>query len=187
MTLTSTQPGDASDLPRGYVVTARQRLQASAETPDGSASVHIRGVSGIRLVLAPGYFHRASARDLEFQLTRLAKLAFVARMREYYRGRGHELGRDLYREPSPRTDRDRTYVDARSQVVAEGGAGGPVEVTAVGMEHWTVRIDPAWHATVDEQTFCDTVSSVASRLVEDQFAKIRQLKVAVYADREGTP
>ena len=120
--------------------------------------------------------------DLERQLTRLAKLLCVARMRAYYEARSRDFQQLFTREPAPTTPLDEAYVRARAEVVVEGeAAGGAVRISAVGMESWAVLLERDVHQRMDEVTFCDTVSRAATQLVEQQLAAVRALKREVYA------
>ena len=138
----------------------------------------------MRLSLSPGYYEWASVADLELQLTRLAKLLFVARMRAYYVARSQDFEQEFTREPAPTTPRDEEYVRARSELAVDGvAAGGAVGISAVGMESWTVHLDRDIQRRMDEHAFCDAVSRAATRLVESQFARVRALKREIYGNR----
>jgi hypothetical protein len=164
------------------MTTALAELQASAATPDEKAFATISGRTHVRFSLAAGYYEWASVADLERQLTRLAKLLFVARMKAYYVARSRDFDQIFTRESPPTSVRDHEYVRARSGLVVEGeAAGGAVRITAVGMESWTVHLDRDVQQRLDEQAFCAAVSSAATQLVESQFAQVRELKREVYA------
>jgi hypothetical protein len=161
---------------------ALAELRASAATPDEKAFATISGRSHVQLSLAAGYYEWASVGDLERQLTRLARLLFVARMRAYYVARSRDFGQTFTKESPPTSSRDRQYVLARSGLVVEGeAAGGVVRVSAVGMDSWTVHLDRDVQNRLNEAAFCTAVSSAASQLVESQFAQVRALKREVYA------
>jgi hypothetical protein len=157
-------------------------LTATASTPDGRAFATISGRTHVRMSVAPGYYEWASVTDLERQLTRLARLLFVARMRAYYEARSRDFDQLFTREPAPTTPLDEAYVRARSEVVVEGeAAGGAVRIGAVGMDSWAVHLDRDVQQRMDEVTFCDAVSRAATQLVELQLAAVRTLKREVYA------
>jgi hypothetical protein len=164
------------------MTTALADLQASAATPDEKAFATISGRTHVRFSLAAGYYEWASVADLERQLTRLAKLLFVARMKAYYVARSRDFGQTFTRESPPTSPRDEQYVRARSGLVVEGeAAGGAVRISAVGMESWAVHLDRDVQKKLDEQAFCGAVSSAATQLVEQQFAEVKELKREVYA------
>ncbi len=161
---------------------ALAELQASAATPDEKAFATISGRTHVQFTLAAGYYDWASVADLERQLTRLAKLLFVARMKAYYAARSRDFDQVFTRESPPTGPRDEEYVRARSGIVVEGeAAGGAVRISAVGMESWTVHLDRDVQKRLNEQAFCAAVSSAATQLVEQQFAQVRELKREVYA------
>ena len=159
-------------------------LSATASTPGGRAYATITSRTHVRLSLAPGYYEWASVPDLERQLTRLAKLLFVARMRAYYVARSQDFQQVFTREPAPTTPQDEEYVRARSELAVEGEAlEGAVSISVVGMEAWTVHLDRDLKRRTDEHAFCDAVSRAATRLVESQLARVRALKREVYGRR----
>ena len=140
------------------MTSALDEMTATASTPDGRAFATITERTHVRMSLAPGYYEWASVTDLERQLTRLAKLLFVARMRAYYEARSRDFEQLFTREPAPTTPLDEAYVRARSEVVVEGeAAGGAVRISAVGMESWAVHLDRDVRQ-MDEVTFCDAVA-----------------------------
>ena len=164
------------------MTSALDEMSATAGTPDGRAFATISGRTHVRMSLTPGYYEWASVTDLERQLTRLAKLLFVARMRAYYEARSRDFEQLFTREPAPTTPLDEAYVRARSEVVVEGdAAGGAVRISAVGMESWAVHLDRDVQQRMVEMAFCDAVSRAATQLVEQQLAAVRALKREVYA------
>jgi len=161
---------------------ALAELRASAATPDEKAFATISGRTHVRFSLAPGYYEWASVADLERQLTRLARLLFVARMKAYYVARSRDFGQIFTKESPPTSPRDQQYVRARAGLVVEGeAAGGAVRISAVGMESWAVHLDRDVQKNLDEQAFCAAVSGAATQLVEQQFAQVKTLKREVYA------
>lgn len=166
------------------MTSALAEMSATASTPDGRAFATITGRTHVRMSLEPGYYEWASVTDLERQLTRLAKLLFVARMRAYYEARSRDFDQLFTREPAPTTPLDVAYVRARSEVAVEGeAAGGAVRISVVGMDSWAVHLDRDVQQRMDEVTFCDAVSRAATQLVEVQLASVRALKREVYADQ----
>lgn len=165
------------------VTSALDDLTATAATPDEKAFATIRNRTQVTLTLAPGYYEWASVSDLERQLTRLARLLFVARMKAYYAARSADFGQLFTRESPPAGRRDEEYVRARAALAVDGeGAGGAVRITAVGMDGWAVQLARDVQSRLDEQAFCQAVSRAATQLVESQFAHIRELKREVYAE-----
>ncbi|MEO6512908.1 MAG: hypothetical protein ABIO16_18060 [Nocardioides sp.] len=163
-------------------VSALAELRASAATPDEKAFATISGRAHVQFSLAAGYYGWASVADLERQLTRLAKLLFVARMKAYYVARSRDFGQLFTKESPPAGARDEQFVRARSGLVVEGeAAGGAVRISAVGMESWAVHLEPDVQKRLSEQSFCAAVSSAASQLVAAQFAQVKELKREVYA------
>ena len=157
-------------------------LHASAATPDHRAFATISGRTHVQLSLAPGYYEWASVADLERQLTRLAKLLFVSRMKAYYAARSRDFGQTFTHESPPTSPRDEEYVRARSGLVVEGeAAGGAIRIGAVGMDSWVVHLDRGIQKRLNEAAFCAAVSEAATLLVESQFTQVKALKREVYA------
>ena len=166
------------------MTSALAELQATAATPDERAFATISGRTQVRVTLAAGYYGWASAADLERQLTRLARLLFVARMKAYYVARSEDFGQTFTRESPPTSPRDEAYVRARSQLHVEGeAAGGAIRVVAVGMDSWAVHVDRDVQRRMDEHAFCEAVSQAATHLVESQFAQVKALKREVFGDQ----
>ena len=158
-------------------------LVATAATPDEQVFARIDGRTRVTVSLAPGYWHRASSSDLERQLTRLGKLLFVSRTREYHRIRSIDFGEPVTGERPALGRRDQAYREARSQLTVEGeAADGAVRITCVGMEQWVVRLAGDLTRRLDEEQFGRAVSEAATRMVERQFAGISALKRDIYAD-----
>jgi hypothetical protein len=166
------------------MTSALAELRATASTPDERAFASITGRTHVELTLAPGYYDWASVADLERQLTRLARLLFVARMKAYYVARSKDFGQLFTRESAPTSPRDEEYVRARAGLAVEGvAAGGAIRISATGMDFWTVHLDRDVQRRLDEQAFCHAVSEAATGLVEMQLAQVRALKREVYGNR----
>ena len=167
--------------------TSIDRLYASATTPDGAVSASITDRVHVQVRLLPGYYDQATATDLERQLSRLGRLLFAARMKEYYKVRSQDFGELVTREPSPLGRQDEEYVDRRSRLVATGeAADGRVRISVVGMEQWAVEIAQDAPRTMSEESFCKAVSDAATLLVTEQFAEVRMLKREVYGGMESS-
>lgn len=157
-----------------------ESVTATAETPDGRVRATVRGRDEVSVSVDAGWFRGASVADLQWQLTRLAPLLFVERMREYYRERSHRFSEPVLREPSPVTREDHDYVARRAEIQVVGGEDGPVTVTCTGMQHWGVAIDPRWLAGVDVSGFERAVARAASELVAAQFDAVADLKREIW-------
>lgn len=159
-------------------------LDVTVSTPDERAFGRVRGRTTVAVWFAPGWYDRASDTDVARQLQRLGRLLFAARMKEYYRLRSLAFRRQVTREAAPTSPQDREYVGRRESLVAEAsGLDGRFRVSTTGMQGWTVEVEPGTVGAVDEATFCAAASAAGTALVEDQLAKIRGLKQAVYDPR----
>lgn len=156
-------------------------LEASATTPAGNATLWLRGRDQASFSLAPGRYERSTDADLSRQLTQLARLAFAAWTRAYFQLRSRDFGERVAREPAPMGARDREYDELRGRLVATGSSpDGRVRVTAAGLEHWVVEVEPGTVDSLDEASFCAAVGAAARDVLVDQFRQVRRLKDEVY-------
>ena len=139
----------------------------------------------VRLSLAPGYYEWACVADLERQLTRLARLLFVARMKAYYVARSKDFEQLFTREP-------RADDAARRGVRPSPRRSSPSRVWPPAAPSGSVR--SAWtpgrctstatsSRRMDEQAFCDAASEAATRLVECSSPQVRALKREIYGNQ----
>lgn len=156
-------------------------LEVVASTPDEQVYARIRGRRELTVWLAPGYYDRATEADLTWQLSRLGRLLFASRMREYYRLRSLAFGRTVTKEPPPTSARDHAYVERREDLLATGTSpDGRIRLSATGMKEWSVQIAAGTHQALDEHAFCAAVTTAGNALIEDQFTQIARLKADVY-------
>lgn len=143
-----------------------------AETPDGTASARLVDDREITVAFAPGYYARSTDARVADKLQQLGRLLWVARMREYYRHKSQQLGREVRGEGAPRTEAQAARREARDAIVARGSSG-PVEISAVGLYRWTVTLAPGTVKRVPEAELVAAVAEAAGRLVEDHRWQLR--------------
>ena len=145
-----------------------------AETPDGTAAATLVGDSRVTISFAPGYYAHSTDARVADKLQRLGRLLWVARMREYYRFKSEQLGREVRGEGRPRTAAQAERREARDQIVATGSSGdGLVEISAVGLFRWSVTVRPGTVPTVPEADLCAAVSRAAEALISDHRWRLR--------------
>lgn len=147
-------------------------MTVTAATPSGTAFATLHGRSTVTVSFAPGYYVHTTEARLEQQLAQLGRLLWVARMKEYYRFKSQQLGREIRGEGTPRTPAQAARREARDQIHAEGD-GGVVRLSAVGMMHWTAQVEPGTVARTDEASFCHAVSRAARQLIDDHLRQLR--------------
>lgn len=149
-------------------------MTVRAATPDGTAFATLQGRGAVSVSFAPGYYASSNESRLELKLGQLGRLLWVARMKEYYRFKSEQLGREIRGEGRPRTARQEARREARDQIAATGSGGGIVTLTAVGMLSWTAEIAPGTVARTDESVFCAAVAQAAESLITDHMGKLRR-------------
>jgi hypothetical protein len=69
----------------------------------------------------------------------------------------------------------------RDNLIAEGkSADSRIHIAVKGMRHWTVRIADGTVRTLTEEQFASGVREAARELINDQFAKVQELKQKIY-------
>lgn len=157
------------------MTTAQEHLAETtvrAETPDGTASATLTGDQEVTVSFAPGYYAQSTDARVTDKLQQLGRLLWVARMREYYRFKSDQLGREVRGERKPSTPAQVARREARDAIVATGSSG-PVEISAVGLFRWTVTLAPGTVQRTPEAELTDAVSRAAAALIADHRWKLR--------------
>ncbi|MEI2712309.1 MAG: hypothetical protein V9G04_03190 [Nocardioides sp.] len=148
----------------------------SAQTPDGIAFATIRGDRDVTFSLVPGYYATADEARLADKVAKVAKLLWVARVKEFFRMQSELVGREIRTEPAPRSDVQREREAARNQIEATGrSSDGVINVASVGLLTWTVQITPGSLRGLSEQQFCADVKQAAEMLVSDHRQQLRTI------------
>ncbi len=157
-----------------------ERMEVRVEAPSHSVSAVLRGRNDVIVTFAPGFYQRADAHEMQWQLEQLGKLLWARWMREYQRIVSDEH-QQTYEETRPLSAIDYEFIDNRANLVAEGSSGdGRIHLAVRGMQEWKVRVAPDAIRTMREDEFAAQVAVAAQELIGDQRAKIRELKVTTY-------
>ncbi|WP_117214158.1 hypothetical protein [Allorhizocola rhizosphaerae] len=165
----------------GILADGLDNMRVQASTPGGSINAQLHGRSDVYVSFAPGYYRRVDRGDLEAHLASLARLLWVARMREYYALLSDALGMQVTGESPAISPRDVEYERQRDGLRAEGRASdGSVTVSVVGMKTWKVSVSDHALNTLREEEFAARVGEAAGALIHDHRRQIRELKMRIY-------
>jgi hypothetical protein len=158
-------------------------------SPNEQVFVTLRGDTTIEVSLAPGYYERATAAQIEEQLTRTARLVFAERTKAFYDLRSQERGDTVRPGQGAPTPEEAEYKRRRAELAVEGTSDDEaVTISSVGMTHFAVNIAPGTLTRLDSPTFARAVAEAATRLVQDQRSKMLALKLELHGgwatDRE---
>jgi hypothetical protein len=150
-------------------------------SPNEQVFITVRGNREVEVGVDPGYYGRATRDQLETQLARAARLAFIERTRAFLDLRGRERGEPLKQGRTIHSREDTEYFRRLDELAVEGESDdGQARVSAVGMTHFTVSIAPSVLERLDPAEFCRIASQAATRLLEDQLRKGKELRYDVY-------
>lgn len=154
-----------------------------ATSPNGSVTATVRGMDGIEIAFAPGFYQRATPQEMETQLAQVARVLWANRMREYEAILNDESEGNLIVDAPAADRRDEQFYEQRDNLVAEGSSpDGRVRVTARGMRDWSVHIAPGAIDQMLEDEMTYAAVQAAEALIRDQMTKINELKFSLYQD-----
>jgi hypothetical protein len=148
-------------------------MHVTAHTPNEQVFGEVNGWYDIRVSFTPGYPERVGDAEVETQLTRLGRLLFAARTREYYAILSEHL------EPNPAqltASRARFEASLEDEVVTGTAAAGAIQVTSVGMRLWTVSVASGTVARLGGEALGEEVTRAANQLVEQWLGVIAEHK-----------
>ncbi|MCP2321998.1 hypothetical protein HDA40_000505 [Hamadaea flava] len=153
------------------------QMVITAATPDGAMTAELYDRDQVRLRFPGGYRWLDESR-LPGQLEALARVLWARRMREYYEILSEDEDERRTAEPEPVTEGQWEFVERRAQIVARGeSSDGRIAISVRGMQEWTVRVQPGTLREYSEEEFAGTIRSVVTRLLDDQFRQITELKI----------
>ncbi|NUO57361.1 MAG: hypothetical protein HOV71_00815 [Hamadaea sp.] len=153
------------------------RMVVTASTPDGAIAAELFDRDQVRLSFPGGYRWLDESR-LPGQLEALARVLWARRMREYFEIMSEDEDVPITAEPEPVTAGQWEFVERRAQIVARGESpDGRIAVSVRGMQEWTVRVQPGTLREYAEEEFAEAIRSVVTRLLDDQFRQITELKI----------
>lgn len=153
----------------------------SVATPSNRVFVTLVGTHDVRVGFAEGFYAATSDREMAAELTRAARLTFVARTRAFYAALGSAAGHRV--EPGRRSlDRQsQAYHDGLERLVAEGtAADGRLRMVGVGLSSFTVTVAPGTVAALSESEFAEACRAGTLDFLADHLRRIAELKFDVY-------
>jgi hypothetical protein len=149
-------------------------------SPNEQVFITVRGNREIEVGIDRNYFARATRDQVETQLARAARLAFVERTRAFLGLRSRERGTPASQTRTIHGPDDAEYFRRLDELAVEGESDdGLARVTAVGMTQFAVSIAAA-ALELSPEEFCRSASQAATRLMQDQLAKVKELRYDVY-------
>lgn len=141
---------------------AVEDMRVSASLDDDRLFAEVRGWYDVHVVVADGYAEQVSDAEMAEKVTRLARLLFVARTREYYRLM------DVHLQPDPLALR--RMRDGFEKAVEDGqavgtAAGGDLEIVSIGMRHFDVTIQPGTCTRLGSEGLGSALSLAANGMV----------------------
>lgn len=152
-------------------------------SPNGQIFVDNFADQRIEVRLDDGYFHRTGSDQVTQQLVRVLRLAIAERFRER-----RQLLRDVsevsFEEPTRGRRPHADEVRRRSEELEAVGTSsdGRVEVTAIGLQHLALRMDPGLFLSGDRLLLEADLGEACTRAVQAQIAGMRDLKHRVADD-----
>lgn len=148
-------------------------MRATAQTPNQQVYGEVRGWYDIRIGFVPNYAERVGDAEVEAQLNKLARLLFASRTRGYYA----LVEEHLQPDPGQLSSRRTSFEAALEDKAVTGSAGGSmVEVSAVGMRHWTVSIARGSVARFGGEGLAAECTRAANSLVTEWLAVLAAYK-----------
>lgn len=167
----------------GRIADRLDGMRVSAEVAGSALAARLDGRTGVSLSFRPGVYQRVNERELERELTNLARLLWVARTREYYAIVSDVTGEVRTREGRAVTQRDLDFFAARGELIAEGrSSDGRITIKVQGMQVFRVQIVPGTVRALTEGEFVERVGEAGGELIRDQLRKVRELKLSIYED-----
>lgn len=155
------------------------RVRASLTT--GALVADLVHRDQVEIRFAQGYYRRATERELERHLEQLARLLCARRNAEYYAAWSELAGERITGERAPIGHRDRDFVAARAELVAQGWSTDErVRIFVRGMSEWDVQIEPGTLDALTEAEFADAIREAAAALITDQLDQTRTLAAEIY-------
>ncbi|GAB3261991.1 hypothetical protein [Kineosporia babensis] len=152
-------------------------MRVSVTMPDQGMSAELLGSSQVTARIQEGLYTRSRDADLEWRLTTLAGLLWVARTREYRRIFADVTGQASAGAARPISPRDIAFAQERDEIVAAGSsADGRVALQTTGMLQWRATVEPGTLRQLDEAEFLAGVGQAAGALIRDHADAVAALK-----------
>jgi hypothetical protein len=147
-------------------------LTVTVRSPDANIEAEVDSRYRVKLRFRPGSLRQYSEFTLEHQLGQLSRLVAAAYLRAY-RAASEAAGR-IANDWDPKR---RAYREALTQIeVSAVSDGGHLEVSSVGLERWTCRIQPGALAQLTEDRFAAEADSAVANAVTQYQHRVVLLK-----------
>jgi hypothetical protein len=147
-------------------------MAVSVRSPDSNIEAEVDLDYRVQLRFRAGSFLRYNEATLEHQLSQLSRLAWAAYQRDYLAA--VEASGRVINDWNPKR---RAYREALANIkVTAGSNGGQVEVSSVGLERWTCRIEPGTLARLGEVRFVAEAESAVANLITQYVHRVVLLK-----------
>lgn len=158
-------------------------LELRVALPNEQVLAELHGRRRVTVTILPGHAERVGEQELSGQLARLARLLFAHRAAAFQRLNKEYLGTEtMQRPPRPQDEEFRRAYEALA--VSGSSRDGSVTCTTLGMEHWTVDIEPGSVARLGSSGLAQATTEAANELVENALAAVRQTRHDVYAKHD---
>jgi hypothetical protein len=147
-------------------------MAITVRSPDSNIEAEVDIDYQVKLRFRAGSFHQYSEFTLEHQLGQLSRLAWAAYQRDYLAA--VEASGRVINDWNPKR---RAYREALATIEVNAvSAGGQVEVSSVGLERWTCRIEPGTLARLGEDGFVAEAESAVANLITQYVHRVVLLK-----------
>jgi DNA-binding protein YbaB len=159
-----------------------ERSEVTVTTPNGQVTATVRGQREVTVRFAPGFYATCSTAKLQENLQAAARLLFAAARREHLEQIRAFTGRDdVESRPDPQTPRDHDYYARLAELVAEGESDdGLVSVSAVGQQHYVVRVTPGVLDRVPQEQVEAACAQAADRMLAETERKAAAARWEIY-------
>jgi hypothetical protein len=152
-------------------------IHLRVRVPGTDINAELRNRRDISISFGPDVYPWLNERHLEHYLANLARLLYVAWVREYRAALS-----DSFRDAGyPEFQRDRDFLAARDEMESQGeSADGRLTISAVGMQNVQVRIAKGTLRELSEHQFVACAKEAINALADDHMTKIRALKLRFF-------
>ena len=151
-------------------------IRVRVRAPGADIEAELRQRTTITLWFGESVYEFVSEPALEQALAGLARLLWAGWQR-HYRAAIDETDLNIEIDDL----RDSNFFSERAQVAAVGASVDErIRVSAVGMENFSVRIEPGTVRDITEDEFTAGAAEAATRVIEDFQAKVDELKKRYY-------
>ena len=151
-------------------------IRVRVRLPGTEIEAELRHRTDVTISFGEGVYAFLAEAQLPNLLANLARLLYAGWLRQY-RAAMDDSRIDI----APRDQRDRDFLDARSEIESAGRSGdGRIGFAAVGMRDVAATIAPGTLRELTERQFIGRTKEAVTMLIQDHLAQVRQLKLRFY-------